>query len=206
MEIGLLVLAAGQSSRMTGTHKLLRPWPSQHGGTTVIEHVFETLILAHTWSSVRCVLPPIPRALSHLIEPIIGVENCVLNPHPEEGKGSSIALGVASFPSGLDGVVICLADLPLLTKEIVRIIVQKAKLQRIVMPVTSEGPRHPIFFASDYLESFKSLRYDQGGKRIIEEHSNDIIKIRFDDSTPFEDIDNEASYRRALGIAHASII
>ena len=73
-----------------------------------------------------------------------------VNPRPDDGPGSSLRTGLAALPAGLDGVMVLLADQPLLEAADVRDVITawRDRPQGIDLVVPTHGgqPGHPLVF------------------------------------------------------------
>ncbi|HZU90931.1 MAG TPA: molybdopterin-binding/glycosyltransferase family 2 protein, partial [Stellaceae bacterium] len=104
--IAILLLAAGQSRRMGGPNKLLSPV----GGVPMVAHVARRL-LASRARPVVAVLGKDAEAVDAALGKL-PVER-VHNPDFAQGLSSSLKRGIAALPEDVDGVVVCLGDMPL---------------------------------------------------------------------------------------------
>ena len=86
MSIGLILLAAGGSTRLGSPKQLL-----EYGGRTLLRHAAETALA----TSCRPVLAVLGSGSVRLLEEIAGLEvHPVINPDWRTGMGSSIRRGV----------------------------------------------------------------------------------------------------------------
>lgn len=169
--IAIVVVAAGNASRMGQTKQLL-PW----GRGTLLEHVLNTLI--------EIKVPDIILVLGSNAEKIQGKINLeaitiVNNPNWENGIGSSIACG-AQYVIGLnktyDGILVCLADQPLLTSDYYNELIKdfKQKRNQIIATVYDKGAGVPAIFPTTFFKELSLLKGDSGAKSIIRTKHNTI--------------------------------
>ncbi|MCR5684371.1 MAG: EF2563 family selenium-dependent molybdenum hydroxylase system protein [Lachnospiraceae bacterium] len=122
--------------------------------------------------------------------------NIVRNPEPELGISHSIHLGLASLTSAQtlqppSAVVFSVCDQPGLTvQSIDRLIHSYAAGDKGLACLCSPGadPGNPCLFSRKYFHDLMSLEGDIGGKRIILEHQDDLIRVTAD-SRELTDID-----------------
>lgn len=74
----------------------------------------------------------------------------VRNPQPDDGPGSSLRAGLGALPPGLDGVMVLLADQPLLQADDVRAVLtawrQRPASAALLLPTHQGQPGHPLIF------------------------------------------------------------
>ena len=86
---------------------------------------------------------------SHLAQlPADQVPRCVLNPQPQEDTASSLRVGLAALPPGLQQVLVLLADQPLIDAHDVRAALQayaqRAPGIQVQVPQVRGQPGHPV--------------------------------------------------------------
>ncbi len=133
--IGALLLAAGQSRRMGGPNKLL----AEVDGTPMVAHVARRLLASRA--------RPIIAVLGNQAEAVdaalgkLPVER-VRNPEFANGLSTSLKRGIAALPADLDGALVCLGDMPLISgRHLDRLIAAFNPLEgrAIVVPTRSES-------------------------------------------------------------------
>jgi len=186
ISITALVLAAGMSRRMGSVNKLLL----KIDGETMLE---------------RSIRPILEAGLDRVVV-VTGyesekIESClsgykvefVHNDQFEEGMGTSLARGVASMGnSKQDGIMVSLGDLPCLRKESVSSVVDvfnSKSGEEIIVPMFGGKPGHPIVFPFRYKNELKSLRGDEGAKKIIGREKRSVVRLELGDKGITLDID-----------------
>lgn len=183
-----ILLAAGLSRRM-GTQKLLLPF--KH--STVIETVIDNLKLAGLF--------PIYAVFSHEIAKALTVHHewihININPDPQRGQSSSLAVGLEMLPDGED-FCIMLGDLPCLSvKDILEISHKFQALQEgktVLAPCRNGAFGHPMFYRAVWKERFKSAKGDTGGKNILFSYEHEIFRLEAPDGH-FRDLDTPEDYK-----------
>src|SRR5437660_170190 len=110
-----LVLAAGAGSRFGGG-KLLAPI----GGRPILQHVLDALSTAGI-DDVVVVLGADAAAIGSAIE--WRAERRIVNPDPDRGLSSSVALGFETIGQDVDAVLVALGDQPLVSVGVIRALV-----------------------------------------------------------------------------------
>lgn len=192
-EIPVLLLAAGGSSRM-GQPKQLLPW----GNQTLIEHQIE--ILQDTGNPINVVIG----SNSDLVIPVIEKYpvNILVNTNWASGMGSSISLGInqiiQKFPNA-KGVLITLLDQPFITTAFFKKMLdayQPSSQQILVSHSDSGWTGVPVLFDSSYFNELTELRNDEGAKKIIKRHEENLILVEAGEL--LEDMDTPETYQQLL--------
>ncbi|HSP70073.1 MAG TPA: nucleotidyltransferase family protein [Bryobacteraceae bacterium] len=188
-QFGVVVLAAGSSSRMGSPKQLL-----DYGGKPLLRHAVETA-LASMCRNVMVVLgaraPELRPALEGLAVTILE------NPRWEEGMGTSIQTGVARAQAeGLDGVILALADQPLVTPEILDRLARTHldSGQPIVAAQYAGTVGVPVFFSREFFPNLLALKPGQGCKGVILSHSGQAIHLDCPEAEM--DVDTPQDYDR----------
>lgn len=176
-EITALVLAAGQSRRMDGAHKLL----ATAKGQPIIRHTVEN-ILASRADHVGVVTgydnKRVEAALHGL--PV----SFVYNPDYAIGLASSLALGITALDSSVDAALICLGDMPRVTPQVMgRLIAAFDPASRcaICAPTHKGVQGNPILWAKQFFPEIKLLSGDQGAKDLLRKHTASVMYLDMPD-------------------------
>jgi molybdenum cofactor cytidylyltransferase len=103
----------------------------------------------------------------------------VFNPDPSEGVASSIRTGVQAVSPEAAGVVILLADQPLVTSDVIDAVIAAALSAR--RPVAASayagtlGP--PVYFARALFPELLALAGDRGARSVIEAHAAERVEV-----------------------------
>ncbi len=194
-----ILLAAGSSIRY-GDDKLLVPLPD---GTPIAIAAARHLISVLP-ESVAVVAGETGELASQLREAGLRI---VVNERAKDGIGTSLARAV-SATARADGWVVALADMPFIQPATIRQVV--ATLERgAELAAPSYGGRlgHPVGFASRFRSSLSRLEGDRGGRMLLAQHAEALVRIETDDAGAVTDIDTPADLTAALtrhGIGGAS--
>jgi molybdenum cofactor cytidylyltransferase len=183
--IGAVLLAAGRSTRMGGVNKLL----SEIDGVPMVARVAQRLLA----SKAR----PIIAVLGNQAEAVdaalgkLPVER-VRNPEFADGLSTSLKRGVVALPPDLDGAVICLGDMPLISgRHIDRLIAAFNPIEgRAIIVPTRRGKRgNPVLWSKRFFPEMAELAGDVGAKHLIVEHAELVAEVEMDDDAVLVDID-----------------
>jgi molybdenum cofactor cytidylyltransferase len=189
--IGALLLAAGQSRRMGGPHKLLAEIPGSSPGTAtpMVVRVAQRLLASRARPIVAVLgarADEVDAALGRL--PIERVRN----PDFAEGLSTSLKRGLAALPGDLDGALVCLGDMPLVAgRHLDRLIAAFNPLEgRAIIVPTRHGKRgNPVLWASRFFPEMAQLAGDVGARHLIGEHAELVTEVEMDDDAILVDID-----------------
>jgi molybdenum cofactor cytidylyltransferase len=182
--IAALLLAAGQSRRM-GTNKLL----AEIDGRPMVARTATRLLSSHA--------RPIVAVLGNQADAVdaalgkLPVER-VRNPAFAEGLSTSLKRGVAALPPNIDGVMVCLGDMPLVTgRDLDRLIAGFNPLEgRAIIVPTRRGKRgNPVLWARRFFPEMAELAGDVGAKHLIGEHAELVYEVEMDSDGVLVDID-----------------
>src|SRR5690606_3963720 len=130
-KVAALVLAAGQGRRMGGPNKLL----AEYRGRSLVRNVVD--------AALACRAASVAVVTGHRrddVEKGLGgtAVRLVHNPDYEEGLSTSLRQGVASLDADIDGVLVMLADMPLVTAPILDRLIEAfdPKADRLVVVPT----------------------------------------------------------------------
>ena len=116
--ISAILLAAGQSKRMSGENKLTK----KIQGIPLIKHSIKN-ILDSSVSELIIVLGYEKEIVQHFVDKNKKIK-CVFNEDFEKGIASSIKVGLSHLSEKTDSFFISLADMPLVNKKIYNQLIQ----------------------------------------------------------------------------------
>ena len=121
--------------------------------------------------------------------------NIVLQKEQNQGIGDSIALGVSHIKKNISSIIICLADMPLITKDHINLLISSKlsnKFRGLSRFYNANGqPGHPILFDQQFIAKLKKLTGDVGGSDIIKENKDLLYKINAGDFSVTTDLDTK---------------
>jgi molybdenum cofactor cytidylyltransferase len=166
------VILSGGASRRMGTPKALLPY---HGGT-FLEHLVK--VTDHPrigWR--RVVLGADARAIGPGVK--LPADHVVINENWEAGQLSSIQVAVRSLPGRTDGILLCLIDHPLISRELVGHLVERfyESGKSIVLPVYKGRRGHPVIFASRLYEELLDAPLETGARAVVWAHSEGVSEM-----------------------------
>ena len=198
--VSAILLGAGRSKRM-GQDKLMLPW----GEKTVIGHCLDTLLHSEL-EEVRVVLSGKSKAMIDRLQGYPAVLRkrirFVRNPRPGKGMSSSIRFGLQNLDPRIEGVLIALGDQPLLKKRTVNALIRAFPPGegKIIVPFYSGKRGNPVLLDRSYIRELMELRGDVGGRSVIDNHPDRIIRVRTRSEAVLRDVDTWEEYRTLKAI------
>lgn len=182
--IAAVVLAAGRSTRM-GADKLLLPWR----GRTILEWALDAACaLRHV------ILVGGPPGLDALPAQVTRVSCPFQKRLP--GQADSLKAGIRALPPGLDGAMILLGDMPLITSELVGKLASAFRPGRFLVP-RSDGRRgNPVIIPSDWFARVLELEGDTGARPLLASPNAPVDYLDVDDPAILTDVDTPDDYAR----------
>src|SRR5690606_9518827 len=104
----------------------------------------------------------------------------VHNPDYEEGLSTSLRQGVASLDADIDGVLVMLADMPLVTAPILDRLIEAVdpKAERLVVVPTHEGKRGtPVLWSRAFFAELQAIEGDTGARHLIGAHADAVAEV-----------------------------
>jgi molybdenum cofactor cytidylyltransferase len=192
-QFGVVVLAAGSSSRMGSPKQLLN-----YGGKPLLRHAADVALASMCGSVPRNVIVVLGSRAQELRPALEGLPVTILeNPRWEEGMGTSIHSGVERAQAdGLDGVILALADQPLVTSEILDRLARTHMEtgQPIVAAQYAGTVGVPVFFSREFFPNLLALKPAQGCKGVILSHAGSAIHLDCPEAEM--DVDTPQDYDR----------
>jgi molybdenum cofactor cytidylyltransferase len=183
--IGAVLLAAGKSQRMGGPNKLL----AEIDGAPMVARVAQRLLASRARPIIAVLgnqAEKVDAALGKL--PVDRVRNSDF----ADGLSTSLKRGVVALPPDLDGALICLGDMPLISgRHIDRLIAAFNPLEgRAIIVPTRRGKRgNPVLWSKRFFPAIAELAGDVGAKHLIGEHAELVAEVEMDDDAVLVDID-----------------
>ena len=155
LRLAILILAAGEGSRLGGYPKALL----KKDGSTLLKRLIhstqgfdlvETLVVTGFYSSeIEAEIQSIQKSVKNSI-------TWIKNPSPEVGQSSSVRLGLESLQSDYDVLLIALCDQPNVGKQEIESLLeqfnQRAPNQEIVLPIVNRQRGNPVLFSKEVIQ------------------------------------------------------
>ena len=182
MRINLILLAAGNSKRFNG-NKLLAIYKEKPIYMYIVEKVLDLKV-----DKIICVTQ-----YEEIKESLLNTNiNVVMNENSSLGISSSIKLGI-NFDKNADGYMFMVCDQPFISRETLNSVIDNFINgdKGIICVAYGDNKGNPVIFSKRYIDELLSLEGDNGGKRILREHLNDLSIVDVDSAIELVDIDTQ---------------
>jgi molybdenum cofactor cytidylyltransferase len=183
--VAALVLAAGRSSRMRGPNKLL----ADIGGRPLVRIATEQVlgsrarpvivITGHQREQVEAALAGLPVEFVH-------------NAKFADGLGTSLKAGIAALPGQVDGVIVCLGDMPQVDSAMIDRLVgalSPDKAALIAVP-TIDGQRgNPVVWSRRFFPELMAVEGDIGARYLISRYAEAVVEVPLTGTAAPTDVD-----------------
>ena len=190
--VSAIILAAGLSVRM-GCPKLLMPL----GRSTILDTTVRNYLDSEV-SEIIVVLGPKPERSAKLLSnyPV----KIAVNYEHAKGMSSTIKAGLNTINSKARGIMLALADQPLVNAEIINQLLEVFRVNKshIIMPVYKEKRGHPVIFSSIYMHELLMLDGDAGAREVIIRHQDNVSEVRVYCNGVIIDIDSQQDYQHII--------
>jgi molybdenum cofactor cytidylyltransferase len=183
--IAALVLAAGRSTRMGAANKLL----AQVDGAAMIKRVVAAVrqsqanpiivVTGHQRAKVEAALADQEVTLVH-------------NPDFAHGLSTSLHRGLGAVPAALDGVVVCLGDMPRIGAPVIdKLIAAFDPLEgRAICLPTWQGKRgNPVLLARRFFAEMQAISGDVGARALIGDYPELVAEVPVPEDSVLFDVD-----------------
>ncbi|NOD75195.1 MULTISPECIES: NTP transferase domain-containing protein [unclassified Ruegeria] len=183
-DIPIILLAAGQSSRMGGVDKLLQ----------MIDGVPLLTRSARSAQAVGPVLAALPPKPHPRYDALNGLDvQAVPVPDAEEGMNASLRAAMRRVSSDAPAVMVLLADLPDLSSANLAAVLNARKThpdKLVWRGATAQGkPGHPVIFDRSLFGQLSDLQGDDGAQQVVRAHQGKVHLHRLPDRNALLDLD-----------------
>jgi molybdenum cofactor cytidylyltransferase len=180
-----LVLAAGISSRMGKENKLM----AHIAGKPMIEHVVEAI----KGSNIQSIVV-VTGFESNRIKTLLNQQDIsfVYNRNFRSGLSTSLKAGLKEIKDDVDGVLVCLGDMPLLTSKIINKLIRAfdpIEGRTICVPIHGRKRGNPVLWGKSYIDAMTEIFGDIGAKQLLENHADQVFEVNFEEDIVLFDVD-----------------
>ncbi|MBR0671877.1 NTP transferase domain-containing protein [Neoroseomonas soli] len=194
--VAAVVLAAGRSRRMAPLNKLL---VADNQGTPMVARVVDNVLASHA----RPVIVVVGHERDRVEEALAG--RPVIFAHAEdyaEGLSASLKAGLAALPADVEGFVVCLGDMPLVSGPMLdRLIAafDPEEGRAIVMPTFRGKQGNPMLWSREFLPEMLAITGDVGARHLIGTHADRMVEVEMADDAVLRDFDTTDALKAMPG-------
>lgn len=192
VQVAVIVLAAGRSSRM-GQHKLVLPL----GGRPLVTYAVD----AACRSNADAVIVVVGYNAGEVALALTGkCCHIVANESFADGMATSLRAGITAVSPNVAGVLILLADQPLVTSSMVNLMLAAANADSHGIHVAGYSGRrgNPVYFPRALFGELLAVSGDEGGRSVVARHPELVHLVPM----PFEeavlDVDTPGEFERLI--------
>ena len=190
MKISAIILAAGASTRMGGKNKLLLPYNNEpiisHVCRTVLNTRLNPVIVVTGFENIQ-VEKELPKEIARI----------VYNDDWEKGMASSISAGISALSEDIQGSMIVLGDMPLITKKTLDLLIGEFNHHqggKIVYPLYGNLQANPVIFPRKYFREILTADGNRGCKKVLKKYSGNGIGVPVESDEVVLDCDTQDDY------------
>jgi molybdenum cofactor cytidylyltransferase len=183
--IAAVVLAAGRSTRMRGSNKLLAEIARRPLVRIVAEEALASradpviVVAGHQRAEVEKALAGLRVRIVH-------------NPDFAEGLGTSLRAGIAAVPADSDAAIVCLGDMPRVDAALMNRLIAAFDPDRgaLVVVPTFEGKRgNPVLWSRRFFPDLMAIEGDVGARHLIGRYSEAVAEVPVEGKAALVDVD-----------------
>lgn len=195
-QVAAVVMAAGRSRRMAPLNKLL---VTDDQGRTMVARVVDQALA----SQARPIIVVTGHERDRVMEALAG--RPVLFAHAEDyaqGLSASLKSGLAALPPDVDGVMVCLGDMPLVAAAMMDRIIAAfdPEAGRAIVQPTFRGKQgNPMLWARTLVPAMMAVTGDVGARHLAAQHAALVFDVEMPDDAVLRDFDTTEALKTAPG-------
>jgi len=188
MRVAAIVLSAGRSTRM-GANKML--------ADVAGEPLIRRTVRAVAASQARPLIVVTGYQSDKVEAALTGLDATIVhNPRYEQGLATSLQRGIEALSAAIDGAVVCLGDMPLVTARLIDALVARFARQprpSAVVPAYAGEWGNPVLLSRALFSEIAMLTGDAGARGLLRGRS-DVAVIEADEAVRL-DVDTQEELR-----------
>ncbi|MCZ4281422.1 molybdopterin-binding/glycosyltransferase family 2 protein [Kiloniella laminariae] len=184
-KITALLLAGGQSRRMGKLNKLLQLWQ----GKPMVQWVVDSLEQSTVDNIIVVTGYDAEKIRAELADDKL---DFVHNPDFAEGLSTSLISGLKAVPADSDAVLVCLGDMPLISKDQINQLISVFDPENsaaICIPTFIGKRGNPVLWSRQFIPEMITIKGDNGARHLLGNYASDIREVPMDTDAILSDID-----------------
>ena len=183
--VAAIVLAAGQSTRMGARNKLLELINGEAMVARVIEQAVAsqvesvTVVIGHEAERVRAIVKRFDVTF-------------VDNPNYVDGLSTSLRAGITALGDGVDGVVVCLGDMPWICADDINRLLAAFSPEdgRDICAATHQSQRgNPVLWSRSFFDGIANVSGDSGARGLLQAYAEQVTEVETPNPGVLRDVD-----------------
>jgi molybdenum cofactor cytidylyltransferase len=183
--VAAVVLAAGRSTRMGGPNKLT----AELRGRPLVRIAAEEALA----SRARPVIVVTGHQREDVEAALSGLDvQFVHNPNFAAGLSTSLKAGLAVLPAEVNGVVVCLGDMPQVRAAMIDQLIAAFDPQRsalVVVPTINGERGNPVIWSRRFFADLMAIEGDIGARQLIARHPEAVVEVPLSGKAALIDVD-----------------
>jgi molybdenum cofactor cytidylyltransferase len=183
--VAAIVLAAGRSTRMGGPNKLL----AEINGRPLVRIAAQEALA----SQARPVIVVTGHQRQQVEAALDGLDvTLVYNPDFAEGLSTSVKAGIAAAPDDVDGVMVCLGDMPQVSAPLIDKLLgafDPEKGALVVVPTIGGKRGNPVVWSRRFFPELAALQGDAGARHLIASFPEAVTEVPLSGTAALVDVD-----------------
>ena len=164
------MLAAGRSLRAGGSNKLLLPWQDK----VVVEHAVDAALSSHV-TTVHVVSGHDQPSLQTVLN---GRNlNWIHNSNYRSGISSSIRAGVSELSADVDGILLCLGDMPWVSEQQINEVIEGFQPDSVRVACFGKRRGHPALFPRAWFTKLMQLSGDDLARCLFDNLASSVVEV-----------------------------
>jgi molybdenum cofactor cytidylyltransferase len=190
--VAALVLAAGQSRRMGRNNKLL----AEIDGIAMVRRSAENILE----SRARPVIAVTGHERDRTEAALAGLDlSFAHNQDYADGLSTSLKVGLAGLDEDIDGILVCLGDMPRVSPETVDKLISAfdpVEGRAICVPTWRGKRGNPVLWARRFFEEMMEVSGDVGARHLIGAYADLVVEVEMADDGVMIDVDTPDALAR----------
>ncbi len=194
--VACVVLAAGRAQRMGGLNKLV----AKLGSKPLLAHAVDAALVSRAVETVVVTGHERDRVEAALTGRAVRFVN---NNAYANGLATSLQAGLSAIADDIDGVLVCLGDMPKLTHQHMNQLIAAfapGSGRSVVVPTVDGKRGNPVLWGRRHFAAIQALVGDVGARHLIGENAQHVVEVPLDDAA-LVDVDTPAALE-ALRTGH----
>jgi molybdenum cofactor cytidylyltransferase len=194
--IAAIVLAAGRSTRMGGPNKLL----AEIGDRALVRIAAEQALA----SQARPVVVVTGHQREQIEAALDGLNvRLIHNPNFADGLSTSVKAGVAAVPDDLDGVIVCLGDMPQVNAPLIDELIDAFDPEKgalVIVPTINGKRGNPVVWSRRFFPELAALQGDAGARLLINSVPEAVVEVPLSGTAALVDVDTPDALEAAKAV------